>query len=119
VPWTRGKGVFGVAWEQKAPVIMDLDADLYQRASTEVEFNALDDATKLGLAWDEVQRTKRYKVVYAAPLFNRDETNPKIIGLLSIDCLEPGHYEALCAATFDNHDFNNDILGLCEAAAIS
>lgn len=119
VAWTRGKGVFGVAWQQKAPVIMDLDADLYQRASTEAEFNALPDEIRLGLAWDEVQRTRRYKVVYAAPLFNRDERDPKIVGLLSVDCLRSGHYEELCEATFDNHDFNNDILGLCEAALVS
>lgn len=118
VGWTPGKGVFGLAWKEKAPVIMDLDAALYQHARSRADFEALPAGTKLGFTWDEMRRTQRYKVVYAAPLFDRHETDPSVIGMLSVDCLETGHYDELSAATFDNHDFNNDVLALCEAAVI-
>jgi hypothetical protein len=115
VAWVRGKGVFGLAWEEKAPVIVDLETAFYPLATSQDEFMALPAGNRLGLTWDEVQRTKHYKTIYAAPLFNRSSTKPEILGLLAVDLVESGHFQELYDATVENQDFNS-ILGICEGA---
>lgn len=115
VPWTRGKGVFGLAWEAKAPVIVDLEQDLYPLATSQNDFMTLPAEERLGLSWDELQRTRHYKTIYAAPLFNRSSTKPEILGLVAVDLSESGHFQELYDATVHNHDFNS-ILGICEGA---
>jgi hypothetical protein len=117
VPWTKGKGVFGLAWEEKAPVIIDLDNRLYPLATTQAAFMARRSQDRLGLSWDEIQRTKHYKTIYAAPLFTRSSTNPAILGLVAVDLSESGHYQELYDATVQNDDFNS-ILGICEGALV-
>lgn len=115
VAWTRGKGVFGLAWKERAPVIVDLDQTLYPLATSEQAFMDLPAEDRLGLSWDEVQRTKHYKTIYAAPLFDRSSTKPEILGLVAVDLSESGHYQELYDATVQNQDFNS-ILGICEGA---
>lgn len=118
VPWTRGKGVFGRAWEERSPVIVDLETELYPYATSEEEFMALPEKTRLGLSWDELNRTKHYKTIYAAPLFSRASADaPKILGLVAVDVSEPDHFDDLYHALVQNQDFNS-ILGICEGALV-
>jgi hypothetical protein len=90
---------------------------LYRRAPTEEAFHLLSTKERMGLQWDEVERTRQYKTIYAAPLFDRSPTDPKIRGILAVDILASGHYDALSGATVGDNDFNS-ILGICEGALI-
>jgi hypothetical protein len=115
VVWTPDKGVFGYCFRARAPVIVDLQAQIYDRATTEDEFLALPIHHRLGLGWDEVNRTREYKTVYAAPLWRRSATDAELRGIISIDVLEAGHTEDLQHGMEGNDDFNT-LLGICEAA---
>jgi hypothetical protein len=116
VSWTKGKGVFGLCWEERAPVIVDLETELYAKAPTRAAFEALPQKERLGLEWDELQRTRHYKTVYAAPLFDRDAAKPSIRGIVAVDILTDGHFDEL-AATVGKTEFNA-ILGICEGVLI-
>jgi hypothetical protein len=117
VAWTEGKGVFGLCWERKVPVIVDLDATLYAKAPNEAAFRALPAEERLGLEWHELERTRQYKTIYAAPLFDRSPTKPAIRGIVAVDILASAHYDELVAATEGDNEFNS-ILGICEGALI-
>jgi hypothetical protein len=114
VIWTKGKGVIGTCWERKAPVIVDLDAHFAHRARNRQTFCSLGGSERFNLAWDEYERTRRYKTIWAAPLFDRTET-PHIRGVLSIDVQQSGQHDALLAATVGNTELQG-ILGVCESA---
>jgi hypothetical protein len=113
VIWQPKKGVLGLAWKERAPVIVDLKVALYSKVDSEAAAKQMSPEERLGLSWDEIQRTNAYKAIYATPLFNG--SSRKIRGFLAIDVLEDERFTDLEHATHDNDNFSS-ILGLCETA---
>lgn len=119
VRWVKGKGVVGLAWDRRMEVIASLDG-LQRRARTEQEWLQLPDEKRLGLEWAEFQATRRYKAVYATPLFERQPrgAEPEVLGILAIDVLRPSQYRTLKNATSDSPAFES-VTGVCEGALSS
>ncbi len=117
IVWTKGKGIIGLSWEKEVPLAADLEAHFSQAAQSEAQFSTLSHADRLGLAWAEYQRTRRYKAIWAAPLFDRTK-KPEIRGVVSVDIQESGQYRSLLAATQGDTELQA-ILGVCEAALAS
>lgn len=113
VIWQPKKGALGLAWQEKAPVIVDLEAGLYSKVRSKADAERMSSEERLGLSWDEIKRTNAYKAIYATPLF--DGSSRRVRGLLAIDVLEDGRFADLELATSGNDDFSS-ILGLCENA---
>jgi hypothetical protein len=113
ISWCCGKGVIGIAWERRQPLVADL-TELYARADelTAAEFEQLDSEFRYGLSAEEVNRGGKYKSVLACPLTAED--NNDVIGVLSVDCAVAGHAEQL-AELLDDRQFQ-DVLGSCESA---
>ena len=117
ITWTKGKGVIGKCWEEEAPLIVDLESYLYDRATDEAAFEAIPPQDRFHLEWSELVRTARYKTIWAAPLFDR-AAHPRLRGVVSIDVQSSGQFDALLAATSGNNELNA-ILGVCEGALMS
>jgi hypothetical protein len=115
IRWVKGKGVVGIAWEKRRNEIQDLAA-LRAKAPTSEAYEALDEAERLGLGWDEFQQTPNYQAVFATPLYSRVSTSgdPPVRGILAIDLLTAHHFEQLKAATEDP-EFEG-VVGTCENA---
>lgn len=73
VEWTEGKGVIGQCWVHRTPVERNVGADFepFESATAE-EWKARADDFRLGLTWDEFQRTKSYGGILAAPMLDTD-----------------------------------------------
>jgi len=115
IRWVKGKGVVGAAWERRLNTIRDL-ADLRARANSQAAFESLDDSERLGLSWEEFQRTPSYQAVFACPLYSRvsGSGDPPVRGVLAIDLLASGYFAVLEAATEDS-GFEG-VVGTCEDA---
>src|SRR5204862_4355592 len=66
--FTPNKGVVGRAWSEKAAVLLDLETHVHPAATTRQEYEALPDDYRLGIAWDEYQRSKHYQAIWASAL---------------------------------------------------
>lgn len=115
IRWLKGKGVVGAAWKNRHNEIEDLAA-LRARVGTKAEFERLDAPVRFGISWDELQRTRNYKAVFASPLYSRASTSgdPPVRGVLAVDLLADGHFEQLKTATEDI-GFEG-VVGTCENA---
>lgn len=86
VDWTFGKGVIGRCWQLGTDLGVDLRdhvADVAARSPEEWE--QLTDEERLGLTYDDFQRTRQHGVVVATPVLDRSGT---VIGVISADTLE-------------------------------
>lgn len=117
IVWRKGKGVIGTCWEKKAPLIVDRMAHFAHKASAKQRFCSLPGPERFNLEWDEFERTRHYKAIWAAPLFDRT-SDPQVRGVVSIDVQASGQYEALLQATQGDRDLQA-ILGICEGALAS
>jgi hypothetical protein len=89
VVWTRGKGVIGACWEHGIDVSLDLNAHFAGvEESTAEEWSQLSDEERLGLTYEEFQRTRHYGVVVATPVLDRAG---RVIGVVSADSLDGPH----------------------------
>jgi hypothetical protein len=115
IRWTKGKGVLGVAWEQRREMIRDISG-LRERVHGEDDFDALPDEDKMLLSYKEFCGIPQYELVYASPLYSRAQTsgNPPVRGVIAIDILQPGHFQELRKATSDPRFAS--IIGVCESA---
>ncbi len=86
VLWTRGKGVIGRCWALGTDLGVDLrDHFADVEDSTADEWEELTEEQRLGLSYDDFQRTRQHGVVVATPLLDRRE---RVIGVISADSLE-------------------------------
>jgi hypothetical protein len=115
IRWVKGKGVLGVAWEQRREVIRDI-APLRERVGGKDDFDALPEEDRMQLSYKEFLGIQQYEVVYASPLYSRAQTSgdPPVRGVIAIDILKAGHFQELQRAT-SNPRFAS-IIGVCESA---
>jgi hypothetical protein len=78
ITWTKGKGAVGRCWELGQDVGMELHPDHL----TEDQWNALPADQRLGMTFDDYERTRHFRVVVATPILDR---NDRVIGIVSID----------------------------------
>lgn len=118
VRWKRGKGLVGQAWASRSPQLADLSI-LQRKVGCSDDWNQLSLSERLGLTWEELDATRSYKAVYAAPLFDRTPSggDPAVRGVLAVDVMQEGHFAALQQAT-DDMSFAS-VVGICEAALTS
>ena len=94
--FTKGKGVLGKVWETGVEEAVNLE-ELQSGLHNEAAFNAAPAAVRLGLTWPEYERSKRYKSVWAAPLFK----GGKVAAIVSVDIQASGVFDQLRKATTD------------------
>jgi hypothetical protein len=111
VVWTKGKGAIGRCWLDNDRVVADLTR-LHELDVTEATFDALPDATRLGMPWIDFQRTAAYTAVWAEPLRDRDG---RWMGCLSVDSEAPGAAQLLRRRVVRNAS----VLSLVETLAIN
>lgn len=80
--WTKGKGAVGRCWELGQDVGMELHPDHL----SQTQWDALPADQRLGMTYDDYERTRRYRVVVATPILDR---NDRVIGIVSIDSVNP------------------------------
>ena len=83
--WTKGKGVIGYCWSQKAPRFADLE-DLRSALPTENEFCSIPRDERFKFTWSEFQDVDRYTSVLAVPLKPRGFGRFAVRGVLAVDC---------------------------------
>ena len=86
VLWTFGKGVIGRCWELGTDLGIDLRdhfADVEGHSAE--EWAQLTDEERLGLTYDDFQRTRQHGVVVATPVLDRFDS---VIGVISADALD-------------------------------
>jgi len=101
VAFTKGKGLIGKVWATGVPDIKNLEND-YAGVDTEAEFVQLGDDDRLGLSWEEFQRTRRYKAVWASPLFRKSDYDDRVVGVISVDIQASGVFDEVVSATTEN-----------------
>lgn len=85
VVWTVGKGVIGRCWELGTDLGVDLrDHFAGVEANTPEEWTKLTDEERLGLTYEDFQRTRQYGVVVATPVLDRAGS---VLGVVSADSL--------------------------------
>jgi hypothetical protein len=116
VRFTKGKGLIGKVWSTGVPDIKDLEVD-YARVAAEADFMHLAEEDRLGLSWEEFQRTSRYTAVWASPLFRRSDFDDRVVGVVSIDIQASHVFDELAQATTAAPGPELDaILAACETA---
>lgn len=115
VSWKRGKGAIGLAWRDREHVLIDLEAELYPKVATKDAAQALPAEERLNLEWDEIDRTKKYKAILAAPLLRERFGRQFVRGVLAIDLREEQKFDEFAAAIFENQGFDA-IFGVCQDA---
>jgi hypothetical protein len=116
VSFTKGKGLIGNVWATGVPDIKDLESD-YAGVTTAAHFQELSDENRLGLSWEEFQRTRRYTAVWASPLFRNSDFDDRVIGVISVDIQASGVFNEVAAATKTTPGPELDaILAACETA---
>lgn len=115
IRWVKGKGAVGVAWQRRLNTIIDIE-DVRKKAMSQSHYEALPETERLGLSWDEFQRTPAYQAVFACPLYSRVATSGDlpVLGVLAVDLLRPGYFQELKKAT-EGPAFEG-VVGLCEDA---
>jgi hypothetical protein len=110
---TPNKGVVGRAWSEKADVLLDLETHVHPAASTRAGYEALPSDYRLGIEWDEYQRTKHYQAIWASALVEKG----RVLAVVSIDISASGAFAQLEAAAGSEHI--RTILGTCQDALAS
>lgn len=83
IKWTKGKGAIGACWRDEIESFFDLQDLRFIATKGQDAFNALSDTVRLGLSWEEFQKTRNYVGVYVWPI--KDRTG-KFRGCVSVDC---------------------------------
>lgn len=85
VRWTAGKGVIGRCWALGTDLGVDLRHHFRDvEGSSAEEWARLGDEERLGLTYEDFQRTRQHGVVVATPVLDRFDT---VIGVISADAL--------------------------------
>jgi hypothetical protein len=113
IVWVKGKGVVGEVWEEGVPVTRDIDA-IRARAASRDAYESLGREDKMGLDWEEFNRTPAYRAVAGIPLYRRAGSGSGIRAVLAVDLLEPGHFRELESAVRDPAFAY--VIGVCESA---
>jgi hypothetical protein len=124
VTWVRGKGVIGRCWELQAPVSVNLLKDFYPNATGETAFETLSERDRFAFSWRELEATRHYEAVWAAPL--RSAYRARVVGIVCVglraESKSSGHDRAAeldGAWTAENGNLRDEvstILAKCEAA---
>lgn len=73
MPWRRGEGVVGAAWEQNNTVYLDLGDVQIQAVASSDDFSRLPDDLRLGMSYDTIEVTRRdFRAVWATPIHDPD-----------------------------------------------
>lgn len=84
ITWVRGKGVIGHCWKHETAVFMDLENEFYSRANDEVTWNALGEAERLALSWRELNDTRHYEAIWAAPLRSAHRVQARVVAVVCV-----------------------------------
>lgn len=114
VAFVKGKAAVGQVWAEARDAVFDLGGEPSADVKTRADYEKLDTEFTRGLSWDEFERTRRYKAIWAAPLFRRE----RVVAVVSIDIMTSGVFAELERATVS--DPRNPelevVLAACERA---
>lgn len=113
VQLSPAKGVVGRAWSEKADVLLDLETHVHPAAASQSAYDALPNDYRLGIGWDEYQRTKHYQAIWASALVEKG----RVVAVVSVDISVRGAFAELEAATSSPHI--RTVLGVCQHALSS
>lgn len=92
IKWTKGKGLIGQCWEQEQDVFINIvseygrfdarKADKKTADALRVQWYLLDQSKRLGLSWDELQKSFDYGAIFATPIFDGEK---QYLGCVSMD----------------------------------
>jgi hypothetical protein len=117
--WTPGRGVVGLAWQNRVPIAETglKERAKRARAATDEDWAALDSRKRLGLDREDfIVAESGFEAILACPLFAEsgpaEEADPPVLGVFAVDFrveVEKGRLLGLGG----EQDFE-DVLGCCE-----
>ena len=114
IVFKKGIGLIGRAWRQRRSQIEDLDSR-FSGVRNETDYATLSEDENFGLSWRAFLRVRRYRSIWAEPLFQHSKLGSEVVGVVSIDIQTSGAYQELQAATTGNPgDELEAILKACE-----
>lgn len=114
ITWRKGKGAIGLCWARERGAVTDIDL-LMRLAPDEQSFCKLPAEKRLGMTWDEFQRSADYRAIWTVELMTGPEGRQRFRGCLSVDVQTPGKADELKAAIRNHQDELNPVLDTCEA----
>lgn len=114
IPFVKGKGVVGRCWQEERDVDLNLERDVHPFAVDEASYGGLPDDARLGITWNEYQRTKHYQAIWATPLVTQAGRRTRVRGIVSVDITHGGSFDDLQHAM--GTALVRSVLGACQDA---
>jgi hypothetical protein len=106
VKWRRGKGAIGKCWDLEREFLADLEP-LHALGPNEQQFCELGRDERIGLCWQDYQRTKEYRAIWVRPILKGPQANRKVAGCVSVDVVD---YDSAAEKLENTMTTNRDLL---------